>query len=339
MNSCHCLHCFEDILGAGRLLFKLIHIKLKMTNTHTTQLDLNLLRVFYWIYVERSVGAAGRQLGITQSAVSHSLRKLRETFGDELFVRAGSSMLPTTKAMGIFDPIDEMLRRLEGEVLPSTRFDPAAAQRSFSLAMIDMAEIVFLPPLMRYLKVHAPRCTLQSHRVGNEAMVNALETGTAELALGTVSDIPAYLYRQNLFQHGYQVLAWVQHPRLAKKKTLSWHDYQSEQHVAVLTGTDHYLETMTLLPKGIRRRISTTVGGYLSVPWLLESSDLIATVPTKLADIVATPGSPLKQFPLPEPAVPYTLHSLWHPRWQNDPAHRWLRGVIFQIMSRYPAVD
>lgn len=309
-----------------------------MSNVHASRLDLNLLRVFYWIYVERSVGTAGRQLGITQSAVSHSLRKLRESFGDDLFVRSGSNMLPTSKAMAIFAPIDEMLRRLDGEVLPTTRFDPSVAQRNFSLAMIDMTEIVFLPPLLRYLKIHAPRCTVHSRRVNNEEMVNALETGSAELALGTVSDIPGYLYQQSLFQHDYRVLAWSRHPRLGEA-ALSWKDYEGEQHIAVLTGTDRYLETMTLAPRGIRRRVSVTVGGYLSVPWLLEGSELIATVPTKLADLVTAGSATLRQFPLPEPAVLYKLQSLWHPRWQNDPAHRWLRGVIFQTMSRYPELE
>ncbi|MFJ7797112.1 LysR family transcriptional regulator [Pseudomonas sp. NPDC096950] len=305
-----------------------------MITTHGVQLDLNLLAVFHWIYVEKSVSTAAKQLGISQSAVSHSLKKLRELFQDELFLRSGSSMEPTPKAQLIFQPISEIISKLNSEVLTSIVFDPATARRCFTLAMIDMSEVVFLPSIFRYFQRYAPGCTLVSHQVQNESMVSALETGLAEVVIGSVASAPDFIYQQTLFHHDYQVLVCEQHPRI-RGDTLTWDDYRRESHIAVAAGTNRHLEDTTLQPRGIKRNVVLTLGGYLSVPWILPSTDLIATVPTRLADTLVQ-TAPVRKLPLPEAATPYALRSMWHPRWHNDPGHRWFRGVIFQLLSRYP---
>lgn len=308
-----------------------------MSNIHNSSIDLNLLRVFHTVFVERSVGEAAYHLGLSQSAVSHSLKKLREIFHDELFLRAGAGMEPTERARQLFEPVHELMDTFESRILPAVAFDPHKAKREFLLAMVDMAETVMLPPIMRFMKTHAPLCTLQTRRVANDAMLEALETGRIEMAIGNIPGLPGYLYRQTIFRHGYVVLVSENHPRLKGPK-LSWTDYQRESHIIVASGPDQHLQDTMLTSKGIKRNVQLTVGGYLSVPWLIEGTELIATLPTRLGEGIAK-AAHVKQFELPEMATPYELQSIWHPRWHNDPGHKWLRETVFELMHRYPVVQ
>ncbi|WP_158635451.1 LysR family transcriptional regulator [Pseudomonas duriflava] len=295
---------------------------------------MNLLKIFHAIYVERSVSEAAWQLGLSQSAVSHALKRLRTLLQDELFVRTGASMKPTARAQLLAEPIRDVVETIERQILPSMTFEAMTARREFVLGMVDLAEIVFLPPLLRFMRQQAPWCRLKTVRVSNEALTDALESGRVEMAIGSVPNLPGHLYQQTIFHHDYVVLASEQHPRLCKG-TLTWEQYSNELHIVVSSGTDKNLQDHTLTPRGIKRNIQLTVGGYLSVPWLIEGTDMIATLPSRLADGVAS-SAHLNQFSLPEPVVPYALQSIWHPRWHKDPGHRWLREIIFELMHRYP---
>ena len=306
-----------------------------MSNIHFPSMDMNLLRVFHSVYVERNVGNAAEQLGLSQSAVSHGLRKLRDLFDDELFVRSGTGMVPTIRAQQLFDPVHRIMETLTEQVLSISTFDAGAAQREFSLAMGDMAEVVFLPPLIRYFRAHAPSCTLRVLRMHNDGMLDALERGEAELALGNLPEAYGHFYSQTMFQHGYVVLASATHPRI--KSRLTWKEYEDEEHIVVTSGLDLNLQEKTLAPRGIKRKTFLTVSGFLSVPWLIQGTEYLATVPTRLSQgIIQAAG--VKQLEMPESIQPYGLQSVWHPRWHKDPGHRWLRETLFGLMSRYPDI-
>jgi DNA-binding transcriptional LysR family regulator len=307
-----------------------------MNAAHFDAMDMNLLRVFHSVYIEKSVSLAAQQLGLTQSAVSHGLRKLREQFDDELFVRSGQAMVPTIRAQTLFEPVHQIMETLTNEILPTSNFDAAAAQREFSLTMGDMAEVVFLPPLMRYLRTHAPHCTLRTQRMHNEAMLVALERGVVELALGNVPEVHGHFYSQTLFLHDYVVLAANTHPRI--RSQLSWAAYALEEHIVVTSGLDFNLQQTVLDPLGIKRKTFLTVGGFLSVPWLIQGTELISTVPTRLSQGIID-AAMVKQLPLPEPVKPFGLQSVWHPRWHKDPGHRWFREALFDLMKGYPITD
>lgn len=300
-----------------------------MNAIHPNALDLNLLRVFHAVYVERGVGPAATRLEVTPSAISHGLRKLRALFNDELFLRAGTAMAPTARAQALFEPIRRIIDSIANDVLAAAYFDPFQASREFSLAMTDMAEVVFLPPLMRHLLTDAPHCTLRTRRLANEDMIQALDRSTVELAIGNVPEARESHFSQTLFEHDFIVLASATHPRL--KDALSWSAYAREQHVVVASGSDAHLQRHALEPLGIRRRVALTVGGFLSVPWLIQGTDMIATVPTRLGiDIAGAAG--LRQWALPQPVARYALQSVWHARSHGDPGHRWLRQAIFKLM-------
>ena len=279
-------------------------------------IDLNLLRVFDEIYSHRNLTQAAERLGVTQSALSHNLRRLREVFHDELFVRQGMAMEPTSRAIALQGPVRRIMETVSSEVLAMSQFEPAAANREFLLAMVDMGEVVFLPPLMQHLKKHAPGCTIRTRRMPNESVADSLDAGNVELAIGNINAVKDSIYRQTLFEHDYVVLASKHHPRIRSK--LSWKAYQAEEHVVVASGSDDHLRLNILEPKGIRRKALVSVGGFLSVPWLIKGTELLATVPTRLSEDIAK-AADLKQFALPERTAPLLpVFAVAHPPAQRS---------------------
>jgi DNA-binding transcriptional LysR family regulator len=304
-----------------------------MRDAHIASVDLNLLLLFHAVYVERSVSRAAERLGMTQSGVSHALAKLRGLFNDELFVRVRGAMLPTPRAEQLFDPVGDLIDTLENRILPVASFDPANTQRTFSVAMSDLAEIVGLPPLIASLKRRAPSCAIRTVRMPNSAIEDALEAGTIELALGSVYEPQRNIYQQTLYLHDYSVLAWKKHPRLGTKLSLA--QYKQEGHLVAQTGSDDHLRSTGLAPHGVTRRIEVSVGGLLSIPWLLPDTELLATVPTHLARI-ACGKFPLRMYPLPLKVPTYAIKTYWHPRSNNDAGHRWFREMAYEVMHSYP---
>ena len=128
-----------------------------MHSRNPASIDLNLLRVFLAVWESHSLTLAGEHLGLSQPAVSHALRRLRDLFGDPLFVRVGTSMTPTDAAMQLHAPIDEALGIIGKALQTRERFEPASASRTFRLAMSDMSEFFFLPPLLDSLQREAPQ--------------------------------------------------------------------------------------------------------------------------------------------------------------------------------------
>ena len=151
---------------------------------HTDQFDLNLLAVFDAIYQEGSVTKAAQKLGLTQSAMSHSLNRLRAYFDDPLFVKIGTRMEPTSRASSMREAVEGVVATVRNEILASARFDPAKAQRVFTLNMTDMGELVFLPALLSRFKKLAPGCSLRTVQVPIEQIEGLLASGAVDLALG-----------------------------------------------------------------------------------------------------------------------------------------------------------
>jgi len=304
-----------------------------MSTAHFAGVDLNLLVLFHTVFSERSASKAAERLGMTQSGVSHALKKLRRLFQDDLFVRAGGTMLPTPRAEALHEAVRDVINTIEDRILPVASFAPSTASREFNTAMSDMGEVVSLPPLMQALKGVAPRCTIRNLRLKTTELEDALQDGRTELAIGNVYEPKTNIYQQTLYMHDYAVLACRSHPRL--RRGLALQRYLDEQHLVVETGSDEHLRTTGLLPRGLNRHAAVTVGGLLSVPWLLRGTELLATVPTHLATISCDLYG-LQSFPLPLEVPPYAIKTYWHPRSHSDVGHRWFRELVYEVMRRYP---
>ena len=309
-----------------------------MNNMHTDQLDLNLLTVFDALLREESVTKTSESLGLTQSATSHALNRLRVYFDDPLFVKVGPRMEPTSKAAGLRQAVLDVVSQVRQQILPGVRFDPVATKRSFTICMTDMGELVFLPPLLQRFKREAPQCTLRTLQVPVEQIEGLLASGEADLALGSIRTVPQGLYQQRLFLHRFRTIASVHNRNIGE--TLTLEQFQAHPHIVVsLTGRTTESYDRALETQGVQRRIAVITPHFLMVPLLMNKHpDLLATVPEALAEVFG--GIHLvRSFepPLPVPAFPLNQH--WHPRFHHDPALIWLRDRVKRTFESYPIIS
>jgi DNA-binding transcriptional LysR family regulator len=324
-------------------------------------IDMNLLRVLDVLMQERKVAPAAARLGLSQPAVSNALARLRVALGDELLTRSPQGMQPTAYALAVHATLAPSLAAIDTSLKNKNAFNPLTAQWNVRLAMTDIGEIVFLPPLLDHLRKAAPGAlvtTVQSAPAGLNA---AMAEGTIDLALGWLPDVPQGFYQRRLFKQRYVCLMRSGHP-LAKAK-LTVEKFLNAEHVAIdAQGTGHAKADARLQAlsskrsakaaagtsqgtvKGagkdkvtndkvvnsvtektsLQRTVAVRVPSFLSVPYLLATSDLIATVPERLAQQACQPfGLVALKHPV---AVPeFEVKMFWHRRVHQDAASQWLR--------------
>ncbi|CAN7704889.1 LysR family transcriptional regulator [Variovorax paradoxus] len=298
-------------------------------------LDLNLIAVFDALLRERSVTDAGKSLGLTQSAMSHSLKRLRSFFDDALFVKTTEGMMPTAKAAELGPVVLGVMEAIRGQVLSQASFDPLQARRTFNLCMSDMGELVFAPSLFAKLKLLAPHCKLHTLQVTPDALENVLSTGKADLALGSVRHASQGLYQEELFKHTFVSIVSVKNKAVGD--TITREEFCAMPHIAVtLTGHTDTPYDSALEDAGIRRNIVLSTPHFLFLPLMLDQHpEFIATVPRALGTVFAR-HNVVKVLETPVPLPKFSLQQYWHPRFHHDRASIWLRGVIKSTFSELP---
>lgn len=300
------------------------------------RLDLNLLVVFHHLMLTRRVSAAAEALGVTQPAVSNALKRLRGQLGDALFLRASHGMEPTPFAQSIAVPVAEALEGLRTGLTRDVPFDPAASTRTVTLAMTDIGEIYFLPALMEALAAQAPGMRVSTLRDTSGTLKAEMEAGRVDLAIGLLPQLQAGFYTRHLFRQRYVCL--MRRGHALDGGPLSLEAFSAADHaVVVAAGTGHG-DIDTLLDRaGVGRNIRLRVPHFVAIGHILASTDMIATVPERLAERIAGPfGLRAVAHPAPLPEIAISL--FWHARVHGDPANRWLRRLI---VSRFAddAVD
>jgi DNA-binding transcriptional LysR family regulator len=320
-----------------------------MTNTLTSvpsldAMDLNLLRVFDVLMQERRVATASSRLGLSQPAVSNALSRLRKTLGDEILTRAPGGMEPTEFAKGLHATLGPALAAIESSLRAKAAFDPANTVWRAQIAMTDIGEIVFLPSLIAHCAQHAPGLTLETLRDSQtkasgvaSGMTTAMAEGRVDLAIGWLPDVTEGLYQRKLFTQRYVCIARQGHPLLqGKKPKLTIEKFLSAEHVAVRAeGTGHTRADEALQKfkhRQAQRKVRLQVPHFLSVPPIVAKTDLIATVPERLAIECAAPYQlQVLEHPVKMPA--FELKMFWHRRVHTDPANQWLRKLIAEFFS------
>ena len=305
---------------------------------HVAELDLNLLAVFDAMLRERSVTRAAESLGLTQSAMSHALNRLRAFFNDQLFAKTPQGMVPTPKAEGLSSAVNEVMAILRQKLLSQAQFDPATARRTFSLCMTDMGELVFLPPLIAHLRREAPHCTVRTLQVPIQEIEAVLAAGDADLAVGSIRAAPEGLFQQRLFMHSFVTIVSKRNTDVGPEITLEQFQ-RMPQVVVTLSGRASGAYDIALDELGIQRNIYLSTPHFLVVPLLLDQHpDLIATVPLELANVFERKGIvrvTQTSFRLPS----FALSQHWHPRFHHDPAIIWLRETMKRTFENYPDVS
>lgn len=293
--------------------------------------DLNLLVVFAAMVEHRSVTKAAEQLDLSQPAMSAAVARLRLLFDDPLFVRSGWQMQPTPRAIELAGPVQHVVESIRTDILQRLAFDPATARRSFDLLMPDIGEVNFLPRILTHLATHAPYIDLRTLSMPRNAAAAALESGAAELALGYFPDLkkPGF-YQQKLIESSHVCVVRTDHPVIGARMTQA--QFLAASHAVVKPdGREHVFEQF-LQEKGLQRRVVVELSHFMSLLPIVESSDLVATVPQDLAEFFIAHGQVrMVETPIKPPKI--GVHLFWHQRFQKDPAHAWLRGAIHGVFA------
>jgi DNA-binding transcriptional LysR family regulator len=301
-----------------------------MKKSLVEQLDLRALQVLDALLTEKNATRAAQRLGVTPSAVSHALARLREVLDDPLFVRTPRGMTPTPRASRMAGPLREALTQLDRAVGDDESFDPAGLVRTFKLSSADYGVHVLVPGLIRVLSQESPHVDVLVMPQASPAAVEvALETGELDVAIGRLPNMSSALRQQALFEDRFRCIVRRGHPLV--RRSLDLDLYVTLGHVLVAPyGRPGSLIDDVLEKQGRRRRIALTVPHFLAAFMVVAESDFILTASERLAryfqDIL-----PIKVLAPPLPFEPYTISQVWHERMHADPAHRWLRGQLRRV--------
>jgi len=298
--------------------------------------DLNLLRVLDALLRERSTVRAGDRLGLSQPAVSAALGRLRHALGDPLFVRQGQGMVPTSYALSLETPLRETLQKLEGLLSDPSGFDPANARTDFRISGTDFFSTMLIPALISRIEKRAPGVRLQLVDLVPDNYVETLDRYEVDLGLIPLQEFPAWLEHERLFQASFVVVARSGHPRLrgvSPGETMPLDLFCGLKHALCSPeGKFHGLGDVALARQGLSRRVVITVPVFDGVFNVVSNSDLIALVPEVLALHLASRGG-FETYAPPIPVAAPILSMIWHRRMSSDPAHRWMRGEVAQILK------
>jgi DNA-binding transcriptional LysR family regulator len=313
-------------------------------------IDLNLFRVFEAVMRHRSVSGASRQLAVTPSAVSHALARLRHALGDELFVSGESGMEPTARALQLAPGIEDGLGRIN-DAVSSTAFVPPLAHRTFRIAATDYAAVVVLPRMVARIAATAPQLNLRVFPANRADVVRQLDDARIDLFIGWFSDLPERVSRARLLADSEAMVVRAGHPLAAgavtKERLFAF------PHVVVdLTGSESQADDGFFDERGVWRRIwierlllemtddvaglvgrvAVTVPHFAAVAPLLLISDMVATLPRRLA-LHAAEHSAVVMLELPYEPATVTVEMIWHRRGDQDAGLRWLVGALAEAMA------
>lgn len=309
------------------------------------RIDLNLLLALDALARERSVTKAAERAGVTQSAMSHTLRRLRELFDDPLLVRGRGGMVLTPRAEALAVPLRSGLVSLARTLAEPRPFVPEDASRTFRIVSPDLFDALVLPTLLQRLGRLAPSVDLTVIPMPKR-LTDKLETGDVDLAihpvlldpqsfdLGTTLD--SELQTRTLFRDSFRCFVRTGHPALESRR-LTLKAFTRLDHILVSPGGEGPgLVDRILGDSGLQRRIALRVPQFATALEVVAQSDLVLTGPSSLAQCSA--ASALASRPAPLDIPEHAITMLWHPRFTEDPAHRWLRELMVEVTSEVPSL-
>lgn len=282
-----------------------------------------------------SVSATARHLDIPQPTASHGLARLREALDDQLLVRVRGGMQPTPKALAIVDEVDELLRLRQRLVDAGRDFDPATLKREFVVAGSDVGQMIVLSALHETAQPQAPGLVCRGVTLNMDGMVQGLESGDVDLALGPYPRLVSGIYARHLYDEGYKCFALPDHPFMVSGDMA---DFLAADHVVVSSRTMAHShrtverQLMKMLPLERVRNISSS---FLVALVTALQTGVVATLPGLIVERLARQmGLRVASPPIELPG--FEVKQYWHARNHHDPAHQWLRGQVHAALSTLP---
>ncbi len=297
-----------------------------MSHFDWSDLDARLLQLLVAVAEAGSVTGAAQRLGVTQSAVSHLLDKLRAITGDPLFVKSGRGIVATARAEALARRARELLRDLEG-FARQDGFDPMRWRATLTIAANDFQRDLLLPALAARLREQAPGVLL---RVVPSAIprLEMLRDDACQLVISPRPPDGTDILHKRLFEDRYRVF----YDPAVRSAPRSRAEYLAADHATVVYEPRRSLDLdQQLQAQGVQRRFVVMVPGFGALAPFLQGTPLLATVPGLLA-LHTLSGLAHARVPLPCPAMP--MYAIWHARYQQDPAHRWLREQLDVVVTQ-----
>ncbi|YBV94415.1 LysR substrate-binding domain-containing protein (plasmid) [Phyllobacteriaceae bacterium JZ32] len=293
-------------------------------------IDLNLLVALDALLIERSVSAAARKLGLSTSAMSRTLSRLRAALGDPILVQAGRGMRATPHAEAIADQVHSLTGAVRTVLSPSPAVDIRQVQRDFTIRANDAFVLLYAARLSSAVASAAPGVRLH-FAPKPDKQIQPLRDAMIDLDIGVISGGGAELRGQTLFTDSFVGVARAGHPILARTPVTT-EQYIAWGHVvSSRRGRFHGPVDEALAAAGFSRKVSLVVPSYPAVIAVAAASDLLGLVPRSCFPLAA--ASRTEMFELPVTAPSFAIAQTWHPRMDADPVHRWLRGLIFETFK------
>jgi DNA-binding transcriptional LysR family regulator len=321
------------------------------------KIDLNLFRVFDAVMQQRSVSRAAKALSVTPSAISHSLSRLRAAIDDDLFIPGGSGMQPTPRAVELAADIRNGLQNFHSALMTKP-FVPAHAVRMFRIAASDHVSVLVLPRLIQRLAETAPNIDLRIFPLSRLDAVRQLEGDRLDLLIGWLGGLPDTVHRSSLYPEQEAMVVRVGHP-LTKGKISKRKLFEFPHVVVEMTGTEENERDGFLDDEGVSRRVwcerallefqdknvslvgraAVCVPYFAAVPPILEMTDLVATLPRRLAVWLAKRNS-IVLLKLPYQPIAFEIEMVWHDRLAGDPGFRWIREALASSAAEFvPSIE
>jgi DNA-binding transcriptional LysR family regulator len=293
-------------------------------------IDLNLLIVFDAIMQERNVTRAGSRIGLSQPAMSHALTRLRHMLKDELFIRTPEGMAPTPRAEALALPLRNALNEMQLALEPAS-FDPALADRRFTIAVNNYAAVFIVPPLVAAVSAAAPGVHLDLRPSGTLDLAERLDRGEFDLVLSSTDSPGERFVMKRLLEDPFVIVMRRGHP--ASQQKMSAAAFAALPHLEISSShEDTSFIDLWLTKEGLARHIALEAP-FLSAAAILIQSDMVATLSRGIAqEFVRHHPLQICELPYDSPLVRATM--LWHRRLDRHPAHCWLRDVVSSITQK-----
>lgn len=297
-------------------------------------IDLNLLVAFEALMEERHVTRAASRIGLAQPSMSSALRRLRDLFGDELFLRGPGGMQPTDKALALAQPIGAALEQIRGALAPGQGFDPSTSRRRFTIAVTDYGDLVIVPALVALLRREAPGVDLAVRPITDAAAALAkLERGELDALIGGHLPDSSTSLRQQLFEERFVCIRDRNHA--AGSAALDIGEYAALPHALFSAAGGDGLPSAIddrLARQGLKRRVAVTLPHVVAVPFTVAGTDLVATMAERVARRFAESAG-VAVLPLPFESQAFAIDLVHARRALADPALRWLVEAIARVAA------
>jgi DNA-binding transcriptional LysR family regulator len=298
---------------------------------HIGDLHLNQLRLVEALARNSNLSEAAEEIGLTQSAASHALARLRKELQDPIFVRTSEGMRPTPYGTRLAGSVRDALQSISTGLNRYPDFVPGTSSRTFNVIMSDVGQFLYLTGLLSRLSTEAPEVALRTFEMPAKAPHLMLEAGEVDLAVGAFTKLIVGCRQRHLYREKYVCVARQDHPSFRHGMTAE--AFCSVSHAMVdPRGHIHEHLDRLLSQQKVPRKVKLYVPYFLSLPQLIANSDLLVIMSGRLADAFAQ-MVPLKIMPPPAKLPTYNVSLFWHERFHRDPANRWLRGLYIDLFG------